>query len=86
MGAAFLAAAGGGGHVRGFYYEVEVLDTANGCLQVGFAGTNLGPQCRSVGDDACSWGYDMRNGEGKHGCVRGRARGGCAWLGMGPAY
>jgi hypothetical protein len=56
VGAAFLAAAGGGGGGRGFYYEVEVLGA--GKLTVGFAGTNLGPQCRIVGDDACSWGCE----------------------------
>ena len=39
--------------MRGYYYEVEVLDA--GRLFVGFAGTNLGPQCQMVGNDPCSW-------------------------------
>jgi hypothetical protein len=72
VGAVFLAAASGGG--RGFYYEVEVLE-AYGDLCVGFAGTNLGPQCRRVGDDACSWGFCMENGYGRHRCVRGSSLG-----------
>jgi hypothetical protein len=57
VGATFLASAGGDGGGRGFYYEVEVLKAPrSGDLFVGFAGTNFGPQCRNVGDDACSWG------------------------------
>jgi hypothetical protein len=65
VGAEFLAAAGGVGCARGYYYEVEVLG-ASGYLFVGFAGTNLGPQCAIVGDDACSWGY-QNDGNVRHG-------------------
>ena len=61
MGAEFLAAAGGAGSARGWYYEVEVLE-AEGYFYAGFAGTNLGPQCFSVGDDKSSWGYCMGDG------------------------
>ncbi len=53
----------GGG---GYYYEVEVLES-KGYLRIGFAGTNLGPQCAGVGNDVCSWGYFMCNGNGRHG-------------------
>jgi hypothetical protein len=63
VGAAFLAAAGGSGR---FFFEVEVLEA--GKLYVGFAGTNLGLQCRNVGDDACSWGCE------DDGWVRHRSR------------
>jgi hypothetical protein len=66
VGAEFLAAAGGAGCC--YYFEVEVLD-AEGYLFVGFAGTNLGQQCEHVGNDACSWGYYICNGDGGHGCV-----------------
>ncbi len=65
VGAAFLTAAGGK-----YYYEVEVLE-AQGRLFVGFAGTNLGPQCTTLGGDACSWSFFMRNGDGYHRCTRG---------------
>ena len=67
VGAEYLTAAGGPGSVGGYYYEVEVLH-AEGALCVGFAGTNLGTQCTCVGDDACSWGYYARDGDGGHGC------------------
>ena len=66
VGAEFLAAAGGGC----YYYEVEVLEDS-GNLYVGLAGTNLGPQCKLVGDDACSWTRD-KYGYVRHGCVWGR--------------
>ena len=56
-------AAAGGRH----YYEVYVLE-AGGFLCVGFAGTNLGLQCAQVGDDACSWGFYMGDGDGRHRC------------------
>ncbi len=49
-------------------YEVEVVEPA-GELLVGFAGTNLGPQCTVVGNDACSWGFFSGDGNGWHGCV-----------------
>ena len=65
MGAAFLTAAGGK-----YYYEVEVLET-EGRLYVGFAGTNLGPQCSCVGNDEFSWSFYMGDGDGRHGCVCG---------------
>ncbi len=65
MGAAFLTAAGGK-----YYYEVEVLD-AEGYLYVGFAGTNLGPQCTTLGEDACSWSFNMGDGEVYHRCTQG---------------
>ncbi len=67
MGAEFLAAAGGAGCVRGYYFEVEVLE-AKGKLIVGFAGTNLGPKCLQVGGDACSWG-SFDDGWKLHRCV-----------------
>jgi hypothetical protein len=66
VGAEFLAAAGGAGCAGGYYYEVEVLD-ADGFLRVGFAGTNFGPQCGTVGNDACSWGFFWGDGNGRHG-------------------
>ena len=67
VGAEFLAAAAGcPGGAAGYYYEVEVL-AAVGKLYVGFAGTNFGPQCKGVGDDACSWSFYMGNGSGVHG-------------------
>jgi hypothetical protein len=69
VGAEFLAAAGAGGG-GGFYYEVEVL-AAKGYLYVGLVGTNLGPKCAVVGNDACSWGYGMDNGKEGHGCAIG---------------
>ncbi len=53
-----------------YYYEVEVLE-AQGYLFVGFAGTNLGPQCSRVGNDKFSWSFYMNVGYGLHGCVRG---------------
>ncbi len=65
VGAAFLTAVDGK-----YYYEVEVLE-ALGSLSVGFAGTNLGPQCSCVGDDKFSWSFYMGGGDGWHGCVRG---------------
>ncbi len=58
MGAEFLTAARGALGVRGYYYEVELVE-AKGYLIVGFAGTNIGPLCSIVGDDACSWSIDM---------------------------
>ncbi len=81
VGAEFLAAAAGGAGC-GYYFEVEVLDV-QGWLCVGFAGTNLGPQCAQVGDDACSWGYYMGDGDGRHGCVGSATRqhlSGVVWL------
>ncbi len=63
--AAFLTAVDGK-----YYYEVEVLE-AEGYLYVGFAGTNLGPQCSRVGNDSCSWSIYMYDGDGRHGCVCG---------------
>ncbi len=68
VGAEFLAAFGGVGCARGYYYEVEVLD-AKGYLYVGFAGTNLGLQCTYVGGDACSWCYYIGDGGAGHRCV-----------------
>ncbi len=65
VGAAFLTAAGGK-----YYYEVEVLE-AEGYLYVGFAATNLGPQCTTLGEDACSWSFYMGGGYGIHRCTRG---------------
>ena len=65
VGAEFAAAVGTSG-VRGYYYEVEVL--AGGKLFVGFAGTNLGPQCITVGKDACSWSCE-NDGYVWHRCV-----------------
>ncbi len=70
VGAEYLAAVGGVEGVLGYYYEVEVL-IAKGDLCIGFAGTNLGPQCMLVGKDACGWSFIMQNGEGFHRCVRG---------------
>jgi hypothetical protein len=63
VGAPGLACAGEG---KSWCYEVEVLD-AEGELIVGFAGTNLGPQCTVVGNDACSWGFFSGDGNGWHG-------------------
>ena len=65
VGAEFLAAAGCPGGATGYYYEVEMLEVT-GYLYVGFAGTNFGLQCKEVGHDACSWGFDMDNGRGFH--------------------
>ncbi len=70
VGAAFLTATGGAGAGGCFYYEVEMLE-ARGHLYVGFAGTNLAPQCARVGDDTCSWGFYSSDGDGWHGCARG---------------
>ncbi len=85
MGAEFLTAVGAV-ECGGWYYEVEVLE-AEGGLYVGFAGTNLGPQCTVVGDDAHSWGLYMGGGWGRHGYVRGRSKSGkeayCLGLGVG---
>ena len=65
VGAEFLTAAGCLGGPTGYYFEVEVLE-ARGELYVGFAGTNIGPQCTRVGTDAGSWGFFM-DGRGFHG-------------------
>ncbi len=69
VGAEFLAAAGSG--AGGLYFEVEVLE-AKGHLRVGVAGTNVGPQCRGMGDDTCSWGCYFGDGEGVYGCAMWR--------------
>ena len=66
VGAEFLAAAVCPGGATGYYYEVEVL-AAEGRFYVGFAGTNFGLQCTIVGNDACSWSFYMRDGNGFHG-------------------
>ncbi len=83
-----MTAAGGVWGVRGYYYEVEVLAEV-GSLFVGFAGTNLGPQCQKVGNDACSWsceddGYVWHRCVREGVCVRSglarRAKGACTGL------
>ncbi len=75
VGAEFLAAAGGAGCC--YYFEVEVLE-AKGLLAVGFAGTNLGPQCPFVGGDACSWSCGWE-GSKLHRCVWTRGRPPAVW-------
>ena len=76
-GAPFLSAAGGTASDWGYYFEVEVLSAA-GDVCVGLAGTNLGPQCRRAGDDACSWGLCVGAGGSLkgHRCDRARGVGG----------
>ncbi len=60
VGAEYLTAACGL-----YYYEVEVLK-AEGFLHVGYAGTNLGPQCTKVGGDGHSWSFNMSTGGSFH--------------------
>ncbi len=72
VGAEYLTATGWTGVGAGYYYEVEFLASGihhgglldkRSNLQVGIAGTNLNSQCSRVGEDACSWSFNMQDRE-----------------------